>query len=167
MGSASPWTEEVCQFTAANWERSTGEQIAKEIHDRFGIVVSRAAVVGRAQRMGLATKKIEIPIVNLQARRAEARERYNQKRREQRAQKSGLDGQPKLRPEPFRARTVQVDPLHIPLLELADNQCRYECSGSDEPRDYTFCGHKKVSGTSYCPAHAALCLPGNRSKANA
>lgn len=48
---------------------------------------------------------------------------------------------------------VEVQPLYITLLDLKKNQCRYPV----QERPYFFCGHQKQEGSSYCPAHHALC----------
>lgn len=56
-------------------------------------------------------------------------------------------------------------PLMIPLLDLTETSCRWPVS-SEPP--HKFCGHEKVSGSSYCSFHSALaysgCPPVSRAK---
>jgi hypothetical protein len=54
-------------------------------------------------------------------------------------------------------RVVEASPRHLTLFELTDELCKYECTGQDDPRLFTFCGNPQVVG-SYCAAHARLCF---------
>lgn len=56
-------------------------------------------------------------------------------------------------------------PLMLDLLDLTEASCRWPVS-SEPP--HKFCGHEKVSGSSYCSFHSALayagCPPASRAK---
>lgn len=48
---------------------------------------------------------------------------------------------------------VEIVPRNLSLLELEPNDCRYPYG--DGP--FTFCGHPKQAGSSYCTPHFHLC----------
>lgn len=52
-------------------------------------------------------------------------------------------------------RCVEVDPLHVNLLDLQPEQCRWPYGEGP----YTFCGHPAVFG-SYCGPHFGLSVGG-------
>ncbi len=47
---------------------------------------------------------------------------------------------------------MKPDPLYTPTLALEPYHCRAPVNAEGEP--YTFCGHNKLPGSSYCPYHA-------------
>lgn len=81
---------------------------------------------------------------------------------------AGFPQKPRARPEPaprpVRVRVVppaevialrceEIVPLHVTLMDLQPNGCRYPYG--DGP--FTFCGHPKLIGASYCLDHFDLC----------
>lgn len=60
----------------------------------------------------------------------------------------------KKREKPVKRQAEQVKPYHMTMELLGRNECRYPYG--DRP-DFTFCGHECAPGSSYCPAHHALC----------
>lgn len=61
---------------------------------------------------------------------------------------------PAFKAEPFKARDVKCEPLHLTLNAKSSSQCSFPYG--DGP--FTFCGHPVVEGYSYCEAHKELCL---------
>jgi GcrA cell cycle regulator len=47
---------------------------------------------------------------------------------------------------------TDVDPLHLKFSDLESHHCRWPHGYGP----YTFCGHTKLIGSSYCPAHTQL-----------
>lgn len=62
--------------------------------------------------------------------------------------KKGAPTQPDRRP----MRCAEVDPLHVSILDLTDDCCRWPYG----EQNFTFCGHRRIDGSSYCDAHDAL-----------
>lgn len=60
-----------------------------------------------------------------------------------------------LEPDNRELRCVPVEPLHLSLLELERDSCRYPYGGDDD-EPTTFCGHPKHGDGSYCLAHWQL-----------
>jgi len=60
---------------------------------------------------------------------------------------------------PVKLRCVGVQPRLISLVELAPEDCRYPYGGDTDGEAITFCGHRRKSGSSYCPPHASLTDP--------
>lgn len=165
MGLASPWTEEVCLFMKANWTKVSRTEMATMINGRFGVYVTRNAVIGKLTRLGLIDK-----VVDLAAKRTNG---SALKQIKARVEKPKAERTAPFRPakpveaEPFQAREAHVEPRRIPFMELTEETCKYECTGSNEPRDYLFCGNPTLSGLPYCAGHARLCFmaPGRRARA--
>jgi GcrA cell cycle regulator len=58
---------------------------------------------------------------------------------------------------PAKFRCVQIDPRHLPLVDLEPGDCRYPYGGDEEEGEgITFCGHPRRQGASYCAAHFYL-----------
>jgi GcrA cell cycle regulator len=55
-------------------------------------------------------------------------------------------------------RCAEVEPRHVSLVDLGANDCRYPYGDGK----VTFCGHLKLSGSSYCPEHHSLCTEAPR-----
>lgn len=65
-------------------------------------------------------------------------------------------------------RCVEIEPLHLSIFDLMEDSCRWPYGGWAENRGITFCGHSKLEGLSYCPAHQELSTgPGTRSEQSA
>lgn len=55
--------------------------------------------------------------------------------------------------EQYKLRCVEIEPRHLPLIDLELGDCRYPY-GDDV---VTFCGHPKQDGSSYCVQHHFIC----------
>jgi GcrA cell cycle regulator len=77
-------------------------------------------------------------------------------RRERRAPMPRPKGAPKFNVVPFRPREPDkpLPPLNIGVYDLTPAHCRWPVSG--ERAGTLFCGNQRVTGSSYCAAHAAI-----------
>lgn len=111
------------------WPRMTAPEICKVIAAEFGILLVPKQIQDRMFKIGMRKTLGRPP--GPQVAPIELKERYVPK-------------------------TVLVAVRGVPLSDLLNDECRYECSGSDEPREYLFCGNKVRSGCPYCEPHANL-----------
>lgn len=108
--------------------------------------VSRNAVIGTCRRNG-----IDLPRKGCNAPKTEYKKRQyvpRAKRRTPFVSPFVVDDSP--------LRCASVKPLHLSLLELERDSCRYPYGGDDD-EPITFCGHPKHKGESYCREHFNLC----------
>jgi hypothetical protein len=131
------WTVERKAEVRRQWdERKSGT----EIGTYFG--VSRAAILGLLHRMGALGGRI---IHRTQEQRLAAkRARYQQN-----------NSRPRKLRSPARANSTVLPPPVVPALPSLNHTiqqvtgCRYPYGNGP----YSFCGHAKHEGSSYCPAH--------------
>ncbi|MBR0774419.1 hypothetical protein JQ625_06195 [Bradyrhizobium diazoefficiens] len=129
-------------------------EIGKEINLRFGTSYTRSAVIGRAKRLALAAPaRVTSPSIvsSLPDGACEISP--------SRPVPPCLNLPPKsaMQPAaPVRLRCVGVQPRLISLVELAPDDCRYPYGGDKDGEAIAFCGHRRKSGSSYCPPHARL-----------
>jgi GcrA cell cycle regulator len=128
-------------------------EIADAINAKFGTGYSRNAAIGRAKRMGLAgpDRPKEWPKLAPKAQQPSLRKLRERLDAEFRRRVPIFEAA-----EPVKLRCVDVDPRHVPLLELASGDCRYPYGGDEEGEAITFCGHPQREGSSYCTAHFFL-----------
>ena len=119
----------------------SSSQTAKAINAEFGTTYTRNSVIGRANRTGAERRVIQTRKKYKRIKPAKPR-----KPKEPPMTKS-------LPPQPLSAlRTADVIPLHLPLLELGDNMCRWPYGSGP----FVFCGHPTFDGCSYCTEHSAI-----------
>jgi GcrA cell cycle regulator len=122
-------------------------QIAREIG------VSRNAVIGKANRLGLSRLK------GLGAPRPERTDAPKTQRPRLFSQHRILRA---LRAEPLPATEEVAGMQRCSLLELHQGKCRWPISDPGAA-DFGFCGNSAVAGLSYCAAHARMAYqPGSR-----
>lgn len=121
--------------------------MASALNAKFGTNYSRNALIGRASRMGLinpyrikAAKKEPKPKVH------RSRQRYSP---ESRRVLTIFENA-----EQIKVRCVEIVPLHVSVLDLEPDMCRYPYGDSA----LTFCGHSKMAPYSYCAPHKHLCF---------
>lgn len=119
------WTKDRIERLKTLWAEGWS---AAQIAGRFGDI-SRSAVLGKARRLGLASRSDT------------SRQRIKVKTREDHSN----SGPSLLSTEPA--------PKRIPLLELRHDMCRWPYGDPKQP-GFGFCGHKQVPGLSYCTSHA-------------
>lgn len=111
--------------------------------------VTRNAVLGKVHRMGWANLS---PKKKPQPRPTPPRPKIADRNKVREAQKiRQIEKEPK--PEPFVARTADVAPLNLDILQLRDTTCRFPYG--DEP-PFTFCGHPVKPDRPYCEAHCRI-----------
>jgi len=110
--------------------------------------VSRNAVIGKANRLGLSRFKNAIP----------GQPKQSGTRRS--ARPSTVTRQTNLRtlwgkPQLAFAKLSAESPKACSLLELQQWHCRWPI-GDPTSEDFGFCGNRPVAGLPYCPAHAQM-----------
>lgn len=123
------------------------------------IGVSRNAVIGKMNRMGLTRPK-DVIVRKLARERTVrlAHPRTPATWRPPRAQPAVVAQREMLKaafPEPPRAEDIPINGRGCTLLELGQEKCRWPISspGAD---DFCFCGNAPVKGLPYCPGHARM-----------
>ena len=124
-------------------------QIARELG------VSRNAVIGKTNRLGLSRFKDALPGQSKQSgRRQNARPRTVRRQTNPRA----LWAKPQLAFAELSGKSAKA----CSLLELQQWHCRWPM-GDPTSEDFGFCGSAPVAGLPYCPAHADMAYrPSNR-----
>lgn len=125
----SIWTEENSNYLKENWGSSAASAIGLKLN------VTRNAVIGRAQRMGLDSKK-RGPVTGSQRPRP---------------QRAPILIRPPAPPPRKPFSWPELPSLDIPFLELKDGQCKFPVIGNS-----VYCGHPIVL-RAYCGAHAKIC----------
>jgi len=133
------WPDDMTEKLKLLW--ATGLS-CRGIADDLG--VSRNAVIGKVHRLGLEPRARVIPN-NKGKKRKPKLSRSRLARRDVFGRLIVV--------ETYEQRSADVEPLNIPLLDLADGSCRYPSDAAP----ITFCGHPKQAGSSYCPAHHEIC----------
>lgn len=129
-------------------------EIGREINARFGTAYTRAAIIGRARRLGLfGPPQIASPsIVPLRPD-----ETCGPSPRQQALPALNFPPKSAMEPAaPVRLRCVGIRPRLVTLLELAPGECRYPYGGDRDGEEIAFCGHPQQPGSSYCSPHAGL-----------
>ena len=135
---ANLWPRERCEYLAALWRAGYSfSQAAKAINEAFGVELTRSAVAGKVERMGLHAKN-RVTHQPPQPRAV-------------RAQRSLSAAASKPAREPPRPR---LKPRMIDILELTKYTCRYPY-GDTPP--YLYCGCPPLKGSPYCVHHTSLC----------
>lgn len=133
--SIAYWTNERVDLLKVMHEAgSSASQIAAELQ-----AISRNAVIGKIHRLGLPTRGNN--------------GNYKGNGRSPGAPKYVAKFRPKPRLQPIMCTpAADIVPLNLTLLDLMPGDCRHPYG--DGP--FTFCGHPKLAGSSYCPSHFAL-----------
>ncbi|MBR1233840.1 GcrA family cell cycle regulator [Bradyrhizobium sp. AUGA SZCCT0182] len=128
-------------------------RIAATINRKFNTAYSRNAVLGRARRMGLAgdDRSGSSPGVEPQLTRPGQIHLV-----EATSLRFPWPVPPLRGMKPVELRCVEIDPLHLSLIELERGNCRYPYGGDEEGEAITFCGHPRRPGSSYCTPHFHL-----------
>jgi GcrA cell cycle regulator len=137
--NAGKWTaEQDDALTKLHSLGLSGAQAAWAINQEFRTTYSRSAIIGRSHRLGLTQPAI---VKRIQKKAA-----------------AKVDKPQPPKPikifvaEAFVARAADVVPRHLPLLDLKPDDCRYPYGNGP----FSFCGHGKTPGSSYCFEHDCL-----------
>jgi GcrA cell cycle regulator len=128
---------------------------AREISAEFGGAVSRNAVIGKLNRLGLSDK----------SRGDAVRAHVSRKtaRRQQRARRAARPIAAVWQPNKSKAEDVpyREPPPDVPVEkrvkhnDLEAHHCRWPC-GDPKEADFGFCGSQKAPGVSFCKHHLEL-----------
>ncbi len=141
------YDDEQNEFIKTAWAAGdSASEIAAQLYSKFNIRVSRSAICGKADRMGLASR--------------DGSGAWSQKAAVKRAATMKLRGSVS-GPKPKKAATDALAPSDEPLPLGQPGQNPGECQwiAGDDPKTWVFCGHPKLAGRSYCSHHAQRCLP--------
>ncbi len=129
----------------------TCSQIAREIG------VTRNAVIGKMNRLGLSQPRDRLAVQTQRARRP-ARPRA-----QKRWSPYSVADQHKLLREAFPQARVEEIPIHngrgCTLLELARGRCRWPVNDPGA-ENFCYCGNEASAGLPYCAGHARLAYRG-------
>jgi GcrA cell cycle regulator len=148
------WAPEHCEALREHLAKGMSySEIAAAINAKFNTAYSRNATIGRAKRMGLAGFERPRGWSKLSPKAQQPNLRRLRQRR-----------LPELwwpiptfeRTETAKLRCVEVEPRHLPLVDLEPTDCRYPYGGDEEGEAITFCGHPRREGSSYCAPHFDL-----------
>jgi len=134
-------------------QRMSYAAAADAINVRFGTAYTRNAAIGRGKRMGLADVEHAISLFKSAPRPSGPILKRIRKRRA--AEPKPILALPE-QAEPVKLRCVGVSPRLISLIELEAADCRYPYGGDKDGDPISFCGHRRLTGTSYCAAHFHL-----------
>lgn len=153
------WTDERIERLKALYADTHTKWSASQIAEKLGGGLSRNAIIGKLYRMGMQRGAVDEKTTHnrngLAGKRASLGIGSAVQKINAAVQKINSPAAPKVKPEPFVcAPVVDLSPLHLTLIELKDEMCRYPYG--DDPATMTFCGHPTVSGRSWCPKHFAV-----------
>jgi GcrA cell cycle regulator len=156
MNTMSNWTDERVETLKSLWAQGLS---ASQVASRLGNV-TRNAVIGKVHRLGLAgratasrirpARRGRVSRLPLRPTRLQFHARRNLAPKPVAAlasQTAALQIAPTFAPEP-------PEPLGIVLLDLSETMCRWPIGDPSMP-GFSFCGHVRAPGTTYCEHHAA------------
>ena len=117
------WTEKRIETLKKLWLEGLS---ASQIAAKLGEGVTRNAVIGKAHRLGLASRP------------------------------SPVKTESAAKPKPKPARPAPVEkPARVTLLNLTERMCKWPI-GHPGDAEFHFCGRKSLPGQPYCAHHAAM-----------
>lgn len=156
MPAFSMWPDEHDAFLAECLAGGMSTaKAAAELNARFGTNYSRNACIGRASRRNMARDHAKGP---KQRPGQEPAPPKTRKRRRYSVRSMSFEAPPGETTPPVEIaslRCVEIDPLHVSLLDLEPETCRWPYGEGP----FTFCGHPAVFG-SYCGPHFHLSIGG-------
>lgn len=129
-------------------ENLTFSEIAAKLNHEFNLTLTRNACIGKGTRIGLGGRTV--------APAERAKRAHRPSVRVQKiipASVNSLRVVEVTRVEPEPLRLADVQPLHLSIIDLDADHCRYPYG--DGP--FTFCGCTVAPGRPYCLPHAKLC----------
>ncbi|WP_024516802.1 GcrA family cell cycle regulator [Bradyrhizobium sp. Tv2a-2] len=127
------WTDEIIEELKHLFieRRFSKGAVARFFSEKLGIEVTRNAIVGKLNRLGIKREGVTQFC-------AERKPRLFQ---------------PKPSRQPFVPQVVVTEPRMVPFAELGDGECQYECTNADGVGDWLFCGNPCKSGSAFCRKH--------------
>lgn len=139
--------------------------IATKLSTIEGITITRNAVIGKVDRLGLSARpKVKKTEAELQAARERRRERQNELQRVRRSSSVAyINFKQSSRAEKKTVRDAsELPPLNLTLHDLTMRDGRpVECRfiTNDDMANATYCGHPVDTETSWCPHHRLKLQP--------
>jgi GcrA cell cycle regulator len=139
------WMEnpELDEILKSRWKTFSSTEIASALNAQFGINLTRNAVIGRINRLGLAEKRSWMPKIykkrlsNSPRRSAPARPKYDVEL-----------------PDLLSDLQTPIEQRKS-LLDLTAGTCRWPVGDPQSP-EFFFCGGKTHEGKPYCTGHCAV-----------
>jgi GcrA cell cycle regulator len=151
------WTAEQDELLKKLYEpNATGSLSASQIATEMDCGFTRNAIIGRIHRLGLALRG---------QRKARPRQKRVQPQRKTtirivraNGNSNALRSYEAAEIERAELRCIEIEPRNLSMIDLGSGECAYPYG--DGP--FTFCGHPKADGSSYCFPHYALSRKQNR-----
>jgi hypothetical protein len=128
-----------------------------QLAEKFSI--SRGQVSGKLFRLGLTKPTTRVSDEERKRRQRVSRSQYNMRKKLQRKErKAAWLADPNYKPprpvyQPKPVTDLSEIALHFSFADLKPYHCRYPYGQGP----FTFCGHGKADGSSYCAPHKLLC----------
>lgn len=157
------WSPEAVEMAVAMWPTTpSAADVAEALNARFGLDISRKAVIAKMHRLGLSFRRPALP----KTLPSGTKGKTGPKREPAAAVKSAPKPVPASKavaPVPPAPRPSQLpESRRVALADLRYGECKYI---ANDPRvDATCCGHRAEFGSYWCPAHARLCTTVYRRK---
>ncbi len=158
---SSKWTDEIDTLMCRNWIAGvSATDCAAMIYEKFGVMFTRNAIIGRAKRKGYRTSAL----ANYPCRPSDPNKRKVAPKKRVKRPKSNLQSDAISRHSKaladFRKRQEIIyndapKSRNMTLLELPPRGCHYATS-PDEATTHLFCGAPQNEGP-YCMYHARIC----------
>jgi GcrA cell cycle regulator len=162
------WPDDVIDRLTSLWKSGAScSRIAQKLNDRFGMGLTRNAVIGKVHRLKLASrprKPGEPPAERApRSDTAKASKRIQLKRNRPKWDAQTQSFEPETEPQ---VASVLMSDLDIPksqrktLMQLTEHSCRWPVGDVGAP-DFFFCGAEPMKGCAYCVPHQHRSLSGS------
>jgi GcrA cell cycle regulator len=132
------WTDTVItDLKSLTTEGFSAGAIAGKLSEKYGVLLSRNAILGKCHRLGIRRERPTRPVAVPKTITSKPK------------------ASPKLSPHPFVPRVVELASLNLPFVEWRRGQCMFAC-GNDEDGGHLFCGHPVAAEKPYCAHHCAI-----------
>ena len=156
-GGSPDWPKERTERLQVLFNEGRSHAVmADKISTEFGIVLTRNATIGKCHRMGWTRSAAPGQGARIKKPKAEKRRPATRHRDIVRVVPNCGGGMrigiSRANADEVKLRCVQIVPLDLTLDELEPDHCRFP--HGDVP--FSFCGHPKQGGSSYCTPHHDL-----------
>jgi GcrA cell cycle regulator len=148
------WTSERIEQLKTLWDDGKS---ASQIAETMGEGLTRNAVIGKAHRLGLASRPSPLKAAATEVASAAAQVVEAVAEGVAEAVAEAVAPKPAARPAPPRPRAPKepAKPAKVTVLELSDRICKWPIGHPDEA-DFHFCGKPVNPGFPYCGEHCLL-----------
>jgi GcrA cell cycle regulator len=144
LSAKSLWKDDVVAMLTELWadKELSAAHIANQLSHKFDVVITRNALLGKAHRLGLPSRREACP--SKQRRVPSLRKPVSPRKR---------IVEPKLTADAIVDANIPFEQRKT-VLELTSKTCRWPVGEPSEP-GFFFCGADPVEGCVYCAAHKA------------